>query len=82
MATAGYLDILVDDWGVVQPYWERFLLDHPDHPVALDAKRKFSIACTLYSDWCGSEFSVSCWSALSPKPNPRFQAALANCVPR
>ena len=53
---SAYLDVLVKDWDMVRPYWDQYLLEHPEHPVSAGNKRNCSLACTLYCDMATIRF--------------------------
>ena len=46
---AGYLKSLVSDLSAIPAFWEKFLLDYPNHPVATSEHRNSTLGFTLYS---------------------------------
>lgn len=67
MQDGGYLEHLVD-FDQRKGYWEHYLLDYPDHPLARESiryLRKDSFAATLYGDY-------SCFSGVPVETLLRF----------
>ena len=57
---AGYLKSIVSDLTAIPEYWNKFLLDHPNHPVATSRLRNSTLGFTLYSPLITLVFFLLC----------------------
>ena len=48
IVNAGFLEALVSDLAAIPSYWDKFLMDYPDHPIANSEFRHSTLGFTLY----------------------------------
>ena len=61
MVKEGFLRHLVPDVSSLPAYWEKFLMDYPEHPMATASDHSSTFGMTLYSSLVNGFVSFLLW---------------------